>query len=222
MKEKTNASFGSLRFIYKRNKPFIISWAIILTCILIFFQFIIPQYKALLSVKQAIKDESSKLDTLKKNLNMLVNTNENSLNSQLGVLNQALPVEKDFDGILSSIYYASQKTDVSLGTFSLKIGELSNVLSGDKFPTISLSLPINGGGIAVGRFVEIISNTFPLSEVSLVKIGDKTSNVNLSFYYKPLDSKGTIEASINPISQKGLSLIDKLESFENVSLSNPL
>ena len=222
MSEKINVDLKSLKFIFDRNKFYILPVVILLSCIVLFSQFIIPQFETLLMVREEAKEASLKLETLKESLNILVNTSEDSLDSQLKILNLALPLNKDFEGILNSIYYASQKTGVKLGSFSVQIGDLSEAKNNEKFSTISISLPIDAGVAAVNSFVEIINNTVPLSEVSVIKIGDKTSTINLSFYYKPLgSSKSSEDIRINPISKKGLSLINKLTGFDNISYSFP-
>ncbi|MBI4089400.1 MAG: hypothetical protein HY424_01675 [Candidatus Levybacteria bacterium] len=218
MNGKINLDLKSLIFIFGRNKPYILPIVVILTCIILFFQFTIPQFKTFLRVREEAKDAEIKLELLKENLKVLVDTNEGSLDSQLSTLNLALPLSKDFSGILNAIYYASQKTGVNLGTFSFQIGDLSKSEKDDKFLTIDVSMPLNANVFAVNSFVRTISNTIPLSEVSLMKMGEKTATVNLSFYYKPLgpiDSKE--DSRIYPPTQKGLLLINKLVSFENIS-----
>jgi len=158
------------------------------------------------------------LQALKGNLNVLTNTNKKSLDAQLRILNLALPLNKDFSGILNSIYSASQKTGVNLGSFSLQIGDLRDTNKKDDFSTISLSIPINSNVAAVNSFVEALSKTVPLSEVTLIKISNVASTVRLSFYYKSLGfSNYKEDARIIPLTQKGLGIINKLSLFENIS-----
>lgn len=225
MNDKINLDIKSLKFILEKNKPFIFPCLIIIVCIVLFFQFIVPQLKSLLVVQEQAKGASLRLKTLKENLNILTNTDEDHLDSQLQVLNQALPFSKDFSGILSSIYFASQKTGVALGAFSLKIGDLSDSQKDSKFPIITMSIPINSGVVGASSFVDVIGKTVPLSEVTLVKIGDRVSTVALAFYYKPLGLSNKEDFRVKPISQQGLLLIGRLKSFENVSSAetpNPL
>lgn len=218
MNEKVNADLKSLKFIFERNKLYILPSIIIAVCIALFLQFVIPQFKILFATREEAKQASLKLQTLKESLNVLTNTDEKSLDAQLKVLNLALPLGKDFSGILNSIYLASQKTGVNLGTFSLQIGDLLDTKEKDDLPTISLSIPMNANVAGVNSFAETISKTIPLSQVSLIKIRNLTSTIGVSFYYKPLDSSSYKEgARINPISQKGLSIIQELSSFENSS-----
>lgn len=219
MNGKINADLKSLKFIFDRNKPYILSIIIILSCIILFWQFVIPQFKILSTAQEEAKQASLKLQVLKENLRVLTNIDEKSLDANLKVLNLALPLTKDFSAILNSIYYASQKTGVSLGSFSLQIGDLGESKKSDEFPSISLSIPINSGAVAVNSFVETLNKTVPLSEVTLIKIGNSASSIKVSFYYKPLGVSGYKEdVRITPITQKGLELINKLNTFENISL----
>lgn len=218
MNAKINADLKSLKFIFERNKLYIFPIIIIAVCIALFLQFVIPQFKILFAAREEAKQASLKLQTLKESLNVLTNTDEKSLDAQLKVLNLALPLSKDFSGILNSIYYTSQKTGVNLGSFSLQIGDLLDTKEKDDFPTISLSIPMNANVTAINSFVETLSKTVPLSQVSLIKIRNLTSTIGLSFYYKPLgfsDYKEDIH--INPLSQKGLRIVNKLRGFENIS-----
>ena len=149
---------------------------------------------------------------------MLTNINEETLDSQLRILNLALPLNKDFIEILNSVYSTAQKTGVNLGGFSLKIGDLAQSESDENFPVVRLSVPISSSITAINSFVETISKTVPLSEVYSVKMGNASSMVSLSFYYKPLGASNySQDIRISSISQKGLDLVDQLSKFENVS-----
>lgn len=222
MDKKVNADIKSLEIILDRNKFYFFPVVIIIVCLVLFFQFIIPQFKTLLIAREEAKEASFKLETLKGNLNILTNLDEASLDSQLKALNIALPAAKDFSGILNSINFSAQKTGVNLGAFSFQIGDLSKSENEDKFPTINLSVPINADIAAVNSFVEAMSKSVPLSEASFIKIGEGTSTINLSFYYKPISAADIKENNrVNPVSEKGLSLIDKLDGFENTSFFVP-
>src|SRR3989344_3104909 len=116
MNEKINADLKSLKFIFERNRSYILPSIIILVCIALFLRFVIPQFGILFAAQEEAKQASLKLQTLKENLNVLTNTDEKSLDVQLKILNLALPLNKDFSAILNSIYLASQKAGVNLGS----------------------------------------------------------------------------------------------------------
>lgn len=221
MDEKINTDLKSLKFIFNKNKAYIIPIAIILVSIILFFQFVIPQFGVLLATKKEAREVSLKTETLKANLDVLKNVDEEILDSQLKILNSALPLNKDFIGILNSVYLTSQKTGVNLGNFSFAIGNLAQSENGDNFPVVKLSVPINAGVTAINSFVETVSKTVPLAEVYSIKVGNLSSTVGLSFYYKPLGTSNyRQDVRISSISQKGLTLVDKLSEFENASFTS--
>lgn len=216
MNEKINADIQSLKFIFSKNKAYIVPVVVIFISIILFFQFVIPQFNAFLVIRKDAQAASSKLAALKANLSLLVNVNDETLDLQLKTLSVALPTKKDYIGILNSIYLTSQKTGVNLGNFSLKIGDISKSDSADKLQVVSLSLPINSSIAAVSSFIDAIGSTLPLVEVNSVKAGNVSSTVNLSFYYKSLDlSKYNQNIHVGPISQNGLIIIDKLNKFND-------
>jgi hypothetical protein len=187
----------------------------------LFLEIIIPQFKELLAARKEAKESSIKLEVLKKNLDVLTNIDEKTLDSQLKTLSLVLPSNKDFVGILNSVYSSAQKAGVSLGGFSLAIGDpyLSKSENSNNFPVVRLSIPINADVATANNFIKIISKTAPLSEAYSIKVGNAFSTINLSFYYKPLDvSSYSQSVRVNPISQKGLTLVDQLSKFDNISL----
>lgn len=214
MSQKINTDLNSLKFIFNKNKLFIIPIAIIIISIILFFQFIIPQFNGLLEIIEESKDVSAQLEVQKANAAVLSNISEESLSSQLVTLTLALPPSKDFIGILNSVYSSAQKTGVNLGSFSFDVGDLSKTETNEEFPVAKLSIPVKSGVTEINDFVGLISETFPLSQVNLIKIGNTASSVDLSFYYKPVDESGyKTNTRVKPISQKALDLINKLSEF---------
>lgn len=226
MNKEVSADLKFLKFIFEKNKLYLFPSLVILLSIVLFFQFVFPQFRTLLSVRNQAQEANLRLNNLKNNLNILSNINEDSLDSQLKTVNLALPVNKDFSGILSAIYYASGETGAILGSFSFQVGDILESGNGGQLENISISLPITADMAKVNEFAQVISNTLPLSDVSLIKIGNQVSTVNLSFYYKPLsaiDSAVSGEVSISPLSQNDISLINELSDFKNrPSFSNVL
>ena len=218
MDGKINLDLVSLKLIFDRNKSYIYSVIIILISIVLFFQFVTPQYNALLKAQKETKELSLRLKVLKGNLNVLTNIDEEVHNSRLKTLTLALPVNKDAVGILNSLYAVAQKTGVSFGDFSFTIGDISKSENNDNLPSVKISVLINADVKAVSNFVEIMSKTVPLSEINSIKVEKVSSTVGLSFYYKPLGAANySQDAQISPLPQEGLTLINQLSSFETSS-----
>ena len=83
MNEKINVDLKSLKFIFERNKSYILPSIIIVICIALFLQFVIPQFRILSLAQEEARLASLKLQILKENLNVVTNTDEKSLDSRL-------------------------------------------------------------------------------------------------------------------------------------------
>jgi hypothetical protein len=218
MNEKINSDFKAFKFIFNKNKSYIVPVTIIFISIILFLQFVIPQFKMLLTTREETRQATLKLKALQENLTIITNIDESDLDSQLKILNSALPLDKDFIGILNCIYSAAKKAGVGVGNFSLKIGDPAQSEKGVESPIVKLSIPLDTGVVGANSFADIMSKAMPLSETVQIKIGETSSMVELSFYYKPLGAANySQDAKINPISQKGLAIIAQLKKFENIS-----
>lgn len=222
MEGRVNTEIQSLKIIYNRNKHYIIPVVVIFVSIVLIIQVVIPQFKTLLKVREEAKKASIVLDELKKDLSVLESQDEEILKSQLKVSSLALPINKDFGGILNALYSAAQSSGVSMGKFLFQVGDLG---SGDekntKFSTINLSLALNNDILAVNSFIDTIEKTLPISDISVIKTDNKTSNINLLFYYRILPSTSLKKGErIIPISQKNLELLSKIDDFNNAIPTN--
>lgn len=223
MNKKINLDLMALKFILLKNRQYFIAIAVILFSIFVFFQFIIPQFNVFLENQEKVREETAKLEILKKNLEIIKKAEQTTLDSQFGILAKALPMEKDATIILYSIYLAAQKTGSEVKKFSFTVGDIRKTEKGEKFPVIKVSVPIKAGVIQASSFIDTINNMIPLSQTDSISVkkdregqGDE-STIGLSFYYKLLDvSNFQPFDEILPVSKKGLSLIDKLSGFENV------
>lgn len=212
---KVNIDIDTLKFLYEKNKEFIIPVAIIIVCFILLIKFIMPQFQALFTLGNDAKKDSSKIIVLKNNFNLLSALTDSTLDPKLQIVNAALPTNKDFIGIINAISYASSIAGVNVGDFQLEIGDLSKAaIDTGKLSSISLNLSINGSIEATNKFIKALYATFPLSEVTSINLGNTSSNVAINFYYKPLPPVAYNESSpINPIPNSKLELIDKLSNF---------
>jgi len=218
MKEKINANLKSLKFVFNKNKSYVLPSVLILVSILLFFQFVIPEFSLLFKTQEEVSALKAKTELLKENLNMLTNIDQDTLDSQYNTMILALPVNKDYIEILNTVNVAAQKAGVSLGNYSFKVGSLGKSDSADISPLIKLTVPIESGLTGANSFVQIINNTVPLSQIDAVNVVDTSSSITLSFYYKLLDTSNySQDALISPVSQEGLNLIDQMKEFKAAS-----
>lgn len=222
MEGRINTDIQSLKIIFNRNKRYIVPSVVIFVCVVLIIQIIIPQFKTMFAVREEAKNAVQKLDRLKDDLNMLKVLDEEVLELQLKTSSLALPISKDFGGILNALYFAAQRTGVSIGKFSFQIGDLGSKDAKDaKFSAINLSVALDSDIRTVNGFIDAIGKTLPLSDISFVQTDNKTSTVGLLYYYKALPDPGARkDLPVGVISQEKLSLLSKIGSFNNaVSLN---
>src|ERR1035437_2119042 len=163
MKKKVNIDSTTFWFLYRRYKEYLLPVGVIIACVLLSLLVIIPQFQNFLNTQQQAKAESNKLVILKNNLNFLTNMDESQMDSQLQIVSGALPPNKDFEGILNGISVAANKAGVFLGDYEFQVGEITKPsLNIQSFPSLQLSLTINGGVSGVTRFMTELYKTFPL------------------------------------------------------------
>ncbi|MBI2028730.1 MAG: hypothetical protein HYT07_03935 [Candidatus Levybacteria bacterium] len=228
MENRVNTDIQSLKIIYNRNKYFIVPTIVVFVCLALVILVIIPQIKTLFVVQEEARNASQKLSTLRNNLGTLENLDVGLLESQLRTSTLALPINKDFGGILNAIFFASQKTGVRIGRFSFAVGELTQGEQEEEqeeeqkeegSTSTGLTVTLDSDIGAVNSFITEIQKTLPLSEIGSVTTDSNSSTVTLLFYYKVLPVASLLKnLTINSISQEKLSLLSKMESFNNTSL----
>lgn len=222
MEGRINTDIQALKIIYNRNRHFLIPFAVIIICIGLVMQIIIPQFKTLLEVREEARIASLRLDKLKKDLNMLESLDERVLASQLEISTSLLPINKDFGGILNALFFAAETSGVNIGKFSFQVGDLDKEeQKEEKFSAINISVALDNEITAVNSFIDIIAKTVPISDISVIKTEERISTISLMFYYKVLPSiSGEKDPQIIPISQEKMSLLDRIKGFTNASLTD--
>lgn len=214
---KVNLDKKSLELIYQRNKPFIVPFVIVFVSILIIINMIVPQFQALQEALRVKEEASRKLVILQQELELVKSLDETELESQFKTLTNALPADKDFSGILNAIFYSVQKTGVNLGAFAFQVGGLDDLNDNeDKYPSIKLTVILSNDIKEANVFVDALSKTLPLSDISVVRAGSTTSSVDIMFYYKSVVGAIPKEGlSISPLSPEKVALINKVSEFND-------
>ncbi len=216
MNSKTyqNIELNALKLLYNHYKDFIIPFFVIIASILLFGRITLPSFMDLLAVLEERKLAVQRLNNVRNNISLLKSIDDSTLDLQLAIVARALPIEKDFSGVLYAISDASSKAGISVGDFKLDVGSLSKLEDTGKFLTYDLDLKLNGDIEATKDFIDRIRRTLPLSEVTKISVREGPSTIGIHFYYKPVAQlKRDDTLPLSPVSAKGLSLIEKLSTF---------
>lgn len=154
MNNKVNFDVNALDVIYKKYKEFIPPIGAIVVCVLLFFYVIIPQVQNYFVLLDQTKLENITLQSLKNNLSFLRNLNENKLSDQVKIVSSALPLDKDFGGVLYALSAVSAKSGVLLGNYSFQVGKLAETNVSSNFPSLSINVQLNSNVLSTARFVK--------------------------------------------------------------------
>lgn len=218
MNQKITFEQGTYKILFYRFKALIIPLTTIVVCFFIFLNVIIPQLQDFFLLKEEEQQMHKKISILKDNLNFLSTMDESALDSKLKVINAALPLEKDYLGILNAIVKASNNAGVYVDDYSFQVGELSTKSAQTTVdnPSINLLLTVNGSIEKNKRFLNELNKSLPLSEVTSVQMNRNSTTIRLVFYYKFFSSlKFDSYSTLRYLNKKELSLIEKLSSWHS-------
>lgn len=216
MNRKINLDIAIIKILYGRYREHLPYIGVIIVCLLLFIVIIVPQVKNFNNARKEKQERLTKLKVLKNNLNVLASLDEGTLDLQLQTLVLALPVEKDFAGILNALSVAAVRAGVALGDFEFKVGSLSKTqATSAKFPSLELTLNIGGGARGAVKFISELYKTLPLAQVTNINVSAGFSTITTAFYYKPLPSvRFNDQVPLRKISSENLTLINKISSWK--------
>lgn len=224
---------NSLRFLYYRYKdsPYFsltIVGAIIVVCVILIIQIIIPQAQSWFSLRDEVLATRERIAVLRENQNFMNNLDRSLLESQLQVATQALPHEKNFDSILDAISVAALTAGVSLGDFSFQVGTISSASPSAQqavpgadpngLTNVDITLTVASNIDGTKRFLKEVKEKLPLSEVSHVEGSPQNTVVTLRFFQKALPQLSFDKAKpIVPVSDTNKQMLQQLSSWQGSS-----
>lgn len=223
--QDTSVTFASLRILYYRYKetayyPLTVAIVVILVSVLLFIQLVIPQISSWFSLQEEIRTTRQRIKTMIDNDQFLISRGDAQISGQFDITTEALPFEKDFSGIYNAIIATSSQVGVVLSDFGFSIGDLSEQAAGG-LASIQVNLAITASPNQVKKFIDSLSRSVPLSEVTTWTNSENTANISIKFYYRALPQI-PIDTSIplQSLSSEELATLQSLRSWKPVVVEN--
>lgn len=206
---------GSYQLLYYRYKNFIVPLVVIMISIFVFINFVIPQINDFFSLNEEQQILKDKIAVVKKNIGLLSSLNDQDIDKKVKIISLALPIEKDFAGVINSISKTANSAGVSVEDYSFIVGELSTKSAQmSANPSIRIVLRINGDIKDAESFLRELDKSLPVSEVTDLTLDKTSSNITAVFYYSPFSStKFNEDAVIQPLSKDETNLISKISAW---------
>ena len=213
MNTHVNLDAQLFKDLYNNNKEFLIPIASIFISIILIIFFVIPQFNGYFAKQSQIQVEKDKLSKLSQSLSILSSTSGSVLDQDVQTTSLALPPDKDFASVLTSISAAASVSNISLGNFEFIIGNISGGSAQTaSSPSLKISLNVTGGVPATINFIKQINDSAPISEFGSVKSSGNFSSIDIFFYYKPFTPQSALDpSSIQAISPSEQKIIDGIK-----------
>lgn len=215
MNPKVHVDAEVIKIIYLKYKEYLWPLCLFIISWFVFLQFAIPQIQSFLATKDEVAASEQTLATITQNYNTLISLNNNDLKQNTTIATQALPITKDFAGVLTGISNAAGLSGVVVSDYSFAVGDI-NGLKLVKDQTIKVTLNLQGNTEQIKKFLTSLQNLTPLSEVTEVNIlGDTSAQITANFYYSTLPKITFIDT--NPLPQLAASQKQLLKQFSEVN-----
>lgn len=226
--QKVSVTDLVVKRLYYQYQEFVIPVSTILVCLLLFWFVVLGQIQNWFAMRDAITTNTQDLLVMHQNLSLVTKLNDAQLDATLQTATKALPTEKDFAGIISSLQTAASIAGTSLDDYSFQLGDLSGLDQQGKISQlpVQLNVMLHGGAAEAQRFIHQLKNQLPLADATAVAVNLNSSvTVTVIFYYAQLPKITFINT--NPLpgltgdDQKLLESLSAISTVANVTLATP-
>jgi hypothetical protein len=218
MNKKINLEGITFRYLYEKNKKYLLPLLVILASIVLFLQVTMPLFSEYSSSQELKVLEEQKLSTLRNNYNILQSADEQSLDDQLELATDALPPGKDFASILNAVTIAARNAGIILGDYEFQVGDLSKDAQAAKYPSLELALTVSGSVTTIINFMEQVYTSLPLAEIINVEMNNNRAVMTVVFYYKALPGTPAVTSPIQSLTPKNLTTLNTISTWNNGNL----
>ena len=208
--------------LYYRYKAFVMPVSVIGICFVLFAFVVMPQIQNWLSLRDVLTVDAQNLQVLHQNIALVTSLDDAKLNDRLATATSALPAQKDFAGIITSLQNAAAIAGVDLGDYSFQLGDLSGQDQSGKASQLPLQLNVALRGNITGaqRFMSQLRQQLPLSDAIALSVNADTSiTVTVIFYYAALPHISFTDTQPLPVLANGdKQLLDNLAVESNIGL----
>lgn len=214
MKLNSELNRETLEYFYKEHKNLVTPIiAIVISIVLILF-FLIPQVTSFPAKKTEADLEAEKLRKLNEVKLILESTNLNTLESDISLSTQAVPIERNFEYIIRAMTQAADRSGVEIENYSFKSsGEDQTLTQG--FPRVDFTLNLSADESEILTFTREIQKTLPISEVVSIDYSSTNATLLILFYYKPLEASSVADRTqIRALTSEERSSLNEIGSWE--------
>lgn len=218
MKIKLDLSRASIIESLNQEKPAFVPIGVLVVSGVLFIVFILPNILAFPSKKHARDTEVAKLNEIKAARDILNSINQEQLDSEVQIVSNALPSEKNFELILGAINEAATRSNALISGYRFADNASSISTPGQKFPSLLFDIDIAGNIDQAADFANELYKTYPVSSIKSISYSNGISVLSVEFYYKPFVSLSEEQGGVvRRKNSKELSTMSEISQWNQVS-----
>lgn len=163
--------------------------------IVLIFGIIVPQIQGIAREIEKHNLKSEEVQKLQASLQAMNAVSNDRLQSDVELLTDALPTNKEVVSLFSSIIALASESNVQVRGFTIQVGEIyatgestntTDSRSETGFPSMNVLLSLSSASQRqVVPFTQALYKNFPIAKVNAVAAQDGSSSLEISFYYRP-------------------------------------
>lgn len=211
----------------QKLKVYILPLIIVVISIFALWQIFLPQVFAIPDTNKKIEDKRTEVEELDNSYQTITKKfNNQTLNDNLTLTEQALPPFKDISTIYTNIILAATNSDVQIKSFKLQVGNIYNKKKRLAEEQLNMGYPVMNGEFQIGAssldkfisFNSLIHRILPISEIKKFSIQKENGTYTIVFYYKTYDPIFLAkQTKISPLSPTEQEILKKVEEFKRNS-----
>ncbi|HSW96770.1 MAG TPA: hypothetical protein VLF89_03015 [Candidatus Saccharimonadales bacterium] len=201
-----------IKLLYFQYRDFFVPVITIFVCIVVCLYVIVPQIQSYFALQNQFLQDQQQLQVLQQNFQKVTGLSDQQLNTNFNTTTAALPELKNATVVLNTISKAASVSNISLKDYTFAVGVLTKTKS--SLP-LHVTLSVNGNKDKLQKFVQQLSVSLPLSEITSIDIQDNDATINIVFYMQAA-SQSSINTSdpLQLLTNEDRSTLDLLSSWQ--------
>lgn len=184
-----------LKAIYKKHKQRILPIVLAFAGIFVLFRIVLPQWADISDTRSLIEKKETTVKAKESTLLLLNALSPENVDRDYDLATKALPIQKDLVLIFNELTTVSEKTNVELGGFSVKVGDVYTTEPGSGrarerevsgIPFLNIVVNVSGQSENMRLFAEELYRSVPLVEIKGIDIAKSDARYDVNFFYKPI------------------------------------
>ena len=204
-----------LEKIYRKRKRQLLPLIFGFASFFVIFRVVMPQWNDIQDVQSLLTTKGATVDAKEASVTTLNSLPQETVDENYSVATTALPIQKDVVLIYTELNSASNKANVKLGGFSIKVGGIYSAITEKSSPKIeravngipylNILVNVTGTNVNLRKFAEVLYKSIPLVDIKSIDIAKNDARLDVNFYYKPIAIKPS-NADTNAV--KNLSAVE--------------